>query len=72
MSPAGRYPGVGLRQAREGCLSSPMPLRPHLPRQVPLNKLYKDTVLVWVFLEADPETNIAVQVFCLGGDPRKR
>ena len=50
---------------------SPVPLRPHPLRQVLLNKLNKDTALVWVFQEADPETNIAGKVFGLKDDPKK-
>lgn len=49
---------------------STVPLRPHPLRQV-LNKLNKDTALVWVFQEVDPEINIAAKVFGLEDDPKK-
>lgn len=50
---------------------SPVPLGPHPLRQVLLNKLNKDTALVWVFPEADPEISIAGKVFGLEDDPKK-
>lgn len=50
---------------------SPVPLGPHPLRQVLLNKLNKDTALVWVFPEADPEISIAGKVFGHEDDPKK-
>lgn len=70
MSPASHTLVLGFIRL-ESAVCKSCALGPHPLRQVLLNKLNKDTALVWVFQEADPETSIAGKVFGLEDDPKK-